>query len=189
MRRCGSKLQRAVLHDERVVLQPWIMIVPREVRAGGSLADGRLSAMGTDYPEHLLAREPAPPFAGEEPFALWHISEDPSLGRFRPHRPTTTRRRLRWCGRSTPAIRRPFGSHEIARGAVSGQLRAPLDDRNASLARAPRTGSCDRSRLAERMQVCRLYAYQLPAEHFRPHAVGGYWVTETRWRRSIGCHR
>ncbi len=45
--------------------------------------------MGTDYPEHLLAREPAPPYDGEGPFALWHFSEDPYLGRFRPHRPAT----------------------------------------------------------------------------------------------------
>jgi hypothetical protein len=41
--------------------------------------------MDADYPEHLLAREPAPPYEGEGPFALWHFSEDPSLGRFRPH--------------------------------------------------------------------------------------------------------
>jgi hypothetical protein len=36
------------------------------------------------YPEHLLAREAAPPYAGEGPFALWHFSEDPSLGLFEP---------------------------------------------------------------------------------------------------------
>ncbi len=30
----------------------------------------------------------------------------------------------------------------------------------------------------QRMQGCRLYAYRLPAEMFRPHEVGGYWVTE-----------
>ena len=29
-----------------------------------------------------------------------------------------------------------------------------------------------------RMQACRLYAYRLPAEVFRPHEVGGYWVTD-----------
>jgi hypothetical protein len=40
--------------------------------------------MGPDYPEHLLAREAAPPYKGEGRFALWHFSEDPSLGRFRP---------------------------------------------------------------------------------------------------------
>lgn len=43
----------------------------------------------SDYPEHLLAREPAPRYAGEGPFALWHFSEDPALGRFLPHVPVT----------------------------------------------------------------------------------------------------
>ena len=43
--------------------------------------------MGSDYPEHLLARAAAPPYDGEGPFALWHFSEDPSLGQFRPHTP------------------------------------------------------------------------------------------------------
>jgi hypothetical protein len=26
------------------------------------------------------------------------------------------------------------------------------------------------------MRDCRLYAYRLPADAFRPHEVGGYWV-------------
>jgi hypothetical protein len=46
--------------------------------------------MDADYPEHLLAREPAPPYEGEGPFTLWHFSEDPSLGQFRPHRSSTS---------------------------------------------------------------------------------------------------
>jgi len=29
-----------------------------------------------------------------------------------------------------------------------------------------------------RMQECRLYAYRLPHEGFRPHEVGGYWVAD-----------
>jgi hypothetical protein len=45
--------------------------------------------MDTDYPENLLAREPAPRHEGEGQFALWHFSEDPSLGRFQPHTPAT----------------------------------------------------------------------------------------------------
>ena len=28
------------------------------------------------------------------------------------------------------------------------------------------------------MRDCRLYAYRLPAEAFRPHTVGGYWVAD-----------
>jgi hypothetical protein len=53
---------------------------------------GRLPVTDRDYPEQLLAREPAPPFEGEGPFALWHFSEDPSLERFRPHVPATNPR-------------------------------------------------------------------------------------------------
>ena len=30
-------------------------------------------------------KEPAPPYAGEGPHALWHVSEDVSLVRFEPH--------------------------------------------------------------------------------------------------------
>jgi hypothetical protein len=35
--------------------------------------------------------EPAPPYRGEGPHALWHVSEDDSIRRFEPHRaPTST---------------------------------------------------------------------------------------------------
>ena len=34
-------------------------------------------------------RAPAPPYRGEGPRALWHVSEDPGLGRFAPHRAKT----------------------------------------------------------------------------------------------------
>jgi len=30
----------------------------------------------------------------------------------------------------------------------------------------------------DRMRACRLYAYRLAAERFRPHEVGGYWVAD-----------
>ena len=29
-----------------------------------------------------------------------------------------------------------------------------------------------------RLQTCLLYAYRLPVEPFRPHHVGGYWVSD-----------
>jgi len=61
----------------------------------------RLPAMDAEYPEHLLAREPAPPYAGEGPFALWHFSE----ARRRP-------------GRRSPAPRRR--SRSGPRGTRSG---------------------------------------------------------------------
>jgi len=36
--------------------------------------------MDADYPAHLLARQPPPPYAAEGGFALWHFSEDGGLG-------------------------------------------------------------------------------------------------------------
>jgi hypothetical protein len=38
----------------------------------------------------MPAREPAPPYDGEGPFALWHMSEDPGLGRFLPRAPAAS---------------------------------------------------------------------------------------------------
>jgi len=37
--------------------------------------------MQATYPVTELAREPAPPYADEGGFALWHFSEDASLSR------------------------------------------------------------------------------------------------------------
>jgi Family of unknown function (DUF6886) len=34
--------------------------------------------------------EPAPPYRGEGPHALWHVSEDDSIRRFEPHRAPTS---------------------------------------------------------------------------------------------------
>jgi hypothetical protein len=34
-------------------------------------------------------RAPAPPYRGEGPHALWHVSDDPTLGHFEPHRAKT----------------------------------------------------------------------------------------------------
>src|SRR5262249_6055308 len=51
--------------------------------------------------------------------------------------------------------------------------------------REPFFGQSDATRIhvieagwLERIQACRLYAYQLPTAPFRPHEVGGYWVTD-----------
>ena len=37
----------------------------------------------------MVTRAPAPPYRGEGPRALWHVSEDPSITRFAPHRAPT----------------------------------------------------------------------------------------------------
>jgi hypothetical protein len=134
--------------------------------------------MGTDYPEHLLAREPAPPYDGEGPFALWHFSEDPSLGRFRPHASATNpgAPALVWAVDTWHAPMFWF-PRDCPRGCIWPVAATTAEDRERFFGRsaAARIHVMESGWL-RRMQECRLYAYQLPTGPFRPHEVGGYWV-------------
>lgn len=131
--------------------------------------------MSTDYPEHLLAREPAPPYDGEGAFALWHFSEDPSLGRFRPRPPAANRQAppLVWAidTRHAPMFWFP---RDCPRGCVWPVSATTPEDRMRFFGQS----AANRVHVMEagwlrRMQDCRLYAYRLPAGAFRPHEVGG----------------
>ena len=132
------------------------------------------------YPVHRLAREPAPPYAGEGPFALWHFSEDPALGRFEP-RPAASapgQPPLVWAvdTRHSPLFWFP---RDCPRGCVWPMSTTTADDRERFFG----PGGASRVHVIEggwldRVRDCRLYAYRLPAESFSPHeTVGGYWVT------------
>jgi hypothetical protein len=136
--------------------------------------------MGKDYPEDLLAREPAPPYDGEGPFALWHFSEDPSLGRFRPHTPATNpgEQPLVWAvdTRHAPVFWFP---RDCPRACIWPVSATTLDDRERFFGQS----AANRVHVIEadwlkRMLTCSLYAYRLPAHAFRPHEVGGYWVAD-----------
>jgi hypothetical protein len=136
--------------------------------------------MDTDYPENLLAREPAPRHEGEGPFALWHFSEDPSLGRFQPHTPVTNphERPLVWAvdTRHAPMFWFP---RDCPRGCIWPMSATTPEDRERFFGQS----AADRVHVIEadwlgRMQADHLYAYRLPTEAFRPHEVGGYWVAE-----------
>jgi Family of unknown function (DUF6886) len=136
--------------------------------------------MDTDYPESMLAREPAPPYEGEGPFALWHFSDDPSLVRLRPHVPATNpqARPLVWAvdTRHAPLFWFP---RDCPRGCIWPVSATTAEDHERFFGQSAAT----RIHVIEadwpgRAQVCRLYAYRLPAEAFRPHEVGGYWVAE-----------
>jgi hypothetical protein len=131
-----------------------------------------------NYPEHLIEREPAPPFDGEGPFALWHFSEDPSLGRFLPRAPAADREAppLVWAvdSRHAPMFWFP---RDCPRGCIWLVTSTTAADRERFFGQSAAT----RIHVMEagwlrRMQECRLYAYQLPTGPFRPHEVGGYWV-------------
>lgn len=133
-----------------------------------------------DYPEHLLAREAAPPYRGEGEFALWHYSEDPSLARFVPHTPATN-------PQAPPAVWAVDTRHapmfwfprDCPRGCIWPVSTTGEEDRERFF------GQSDARRIhvieaawLERMRTCRLYAYRVPTGPFRPHDVGGYWVSE-----------
>jgi hypothetical protein len=132
------------------------------------------------YPEHLLAREPAPPFAGEGPFALWHFSENPSIERFRPHVPVTnpTASPLVWAidTRHSPMFWFP---RVCPRGCIWAVSSTSDEDRERFFGQT----AADRIHVVESswvndMERCSLFGYRLPMESFRPHDVGGYWVSE-----------
>ena len=136
--------------------------------------------MSPDYPEHLLAREPAPRHEGEGPFALWHFSEDPGLGRFRPNTPASnpTAPPLVWAvdTRHAPAFWFP---RDCPRGCIWPVSTTTAADRERFFGQS----GTDRVHVVEadwldRIRACRLYAYRLPTEPFRPHDVGGYWVSD-----------
>jgi hypothetical protein len=132
-----------------------------------------------DYPEHLLARQAAPPYAGEGPFAVWHFSEDPSLGRFLPRVSALAPRPLVWAvdTRHAPMFWFP---RDCPRGCVWPVSATTAEDRERFFGQsaASRVHVMEAGWL-ERVRECRLYAYRLPTQAFRPHEVGGYWVADT----------
>jgi len=150
------------------------------------------------YPVHLLAREPAPPYEGEGPFALWHFSEDPSLGTFRPHTPATNPDAppLVWAvdTRHAPTFWFP---RDCPRGCIwpASTTTAEDSERFFGQSGSNRVHVIEADWL-DRVRTCRLYAYRLPPDSFRPHAVGGYWISDDQVDATeqiavddlLGCH-
>jgi hypothetical protein len=123
-------------------------------------------------------REPAPPYTGEGPHALWHVSEDASIARFVPHRTTanpdeplvwavdTRHLPLFWFPRDCP--RATFWAHG---GTTTEDAERFLHGRSGRV-HAIEGAWLDRTREAH------VVAYRVPEEGFEPHAeVGGYWVS------------
>jgi uncharacterized protein (DUF1697 family) len=134
----------------------------------------------TDYPEHLLARRAAPPYRGEGAFALWHFSEDASLGRLTPRAAAANPEAapLVWAvdTRHAPMFWFP---RDCPRGCIWPGERTTSEDRERFFGQSAVTRiHVMESGWFERMRQCRLYAYRLPPRPFRPHEVGGYWVAD-----------
>jgi uncharacterized protein DUF6886 len=124
-------------------------------------------------------RDPAPPYAGEGPHALWHVSEDPTLQRFEPHlRPghdadeplvwaiDTRHLPLYWFPRDCP--RATFWANERT---TDDDVERLLDGN-----RARRVHAIESAWL-ERMRTTRLFAYRMPDATFEMH--DRFWVSRS----------
>ena len=121
----------------------------------------------------------APPYKGEGNFALWHFSEDPTLGRFAPHTPVTNPAvpPLVWAidTRHSPTYWFP---RDCPRACIWTLATTSERDRAMFFSQSdtPRIHVIESAWL-ERMRECRLYAYRMPSDTFRPYSVTGYWVS------------
>jgi hypothetical protein len=140
-------------------------------------------------------REVAPPYAGEGPHALWHVSEDDSIERFEPHhRPghaldeplvwavDTRHLPLYWFPRDCPRVafwaRQGHGDRlePFANRARPDERREPVPVSISTDGDVERFLGGDRTRRVhvvepewlESMRTTRVVAYRLPAATFEP---------------------
>jgi hypothetical protein len=124
-------------------------------------------------------RPPAPPYLGEGPHALWHVSEDASITRFEPHRAPTalTDEALVWAvdTRHLPLFWFP---RDCPRGTFwAGPQTSAEDAERFLLGTTARVHAVEAGWL-EAIRGAHIVAYRLPEEPFEPHPeVGGYWIT------------
>jgi hypothetical protein len=125
-------------------------------------------------------RDRAPPYDGEGPHALWHVSEDDSIPRFAPHLRAehdadepfvwavdTRHLPMYWFPRDCP--RATFWAR---RGTTGDDIVRFLD-----ADRTRRVHAIERG-WEEPMRLVRPVAYRLPPETFEPYPpAGGYWVS------------
>jgi len=125
-------------------------------------------------------RAPAPAYRGEGPHALWHVSEDPAITRFAPHRAKTalTDALLVWAvdTRHLPLFWYPRDCPRCTFWA--GPRTTDADAERFLGGRRAQAVHVIEDRWLERMRATRLYAYRLPADTFVQSAeVAGYWTS------------
>jgi Family of unknown function (DUF6886) len=122
-------------------------------------------------------RAPAPPYVGEGPHALWHVSENPSIERFEPHvSATASSPEPRVWAVDTRHVPLYWFPRECPRGAF--WVTPVTAARDAEL-----LDGSERVHIVERgwvepMRTTRVYAYRLPEASFAEDLeVGGYWLS------------
>lgn len=124
-------------------------------------------------------REPAPPYAGEGPHALWHVSEDSSIRFFRPHRSVTAAsdELLVWAvdTRHLPMFWFP---RQCPRATFWVDSDTTDEDAERFIGgSALRVHAIEGSWL-QQFREARVFAYRLPEETFtRYEEAGGFWTS------------
>jgi hypothetical protein len=125
----------------------------------------------------LRVRAPAPPYVGEGPHALWHVSENPAIERFEPHVSATA---------SSPEPRvwaidtRHLPLYWFPRECPRGTFWATPEttDGDAALLGESARVHIVEPRWVQPMRTTRVYAYRLPEASFAEDVeVGGYWLS------------
>jgi hypothetical protein len=122
-------------------------------------------------------RAPAPPYAGEGPHALWHVSEDPTIERFEPHvSATASSSEPRVWAIDTRHLPLYWFPRQCPRGAFWATPGTTTTDA-ALLAGSSRVHLVENGWL-ETLRSARVFAYRLPEEPFAADPeVGGYWLS------------
>lgn len=124
-------------------------------------------------------RDPAPPYAGEGPHALWHVSEDAAIARFEPQLIETRPdgEPLVWAvdTRHLPLFWFPRDCPRATFWADGGTTN---EDGERFLCGAASRVHAIESAWLDRVRSARVVAYRLPKGRFEPHSeVGGYWIS------------
>lgn len=124
-------------------------------------------------------RPPAPPYRGEGPHSLWHVSEDASIGRFEPHRASfaSAGEPLVWAvdTRHLPLFWFP---RDCPRGTFWAGPETSAEDAERFLLGTSERVHATEAGWLDAIRDAHAVAYRLPEEPFQPHDdVGGYWLS------------
>ena len=122
-------------------------------------------------------REPAPPYVGEGPHALWHVSEEPSIERFEPHvSATASSSEPRVWAVDTRHLPLYWFPRECPRATFWATPGTTAPD-SELLEGSGRVHLVEQGWL-EALHDARVIAYRLAEETFSPDPeVGGYWLS------------
>ena len=125
-----------------------------------------------------LVRAPAPPYAGEGAHALWHVSEDATIGRFEPHVSATAESdEPRVWAIDTRHLPLYWFPRDCPRGTFWAGPETTIEDEDRLLAGATRVHAAEAAWL-DRIRQATVVGYRLPEASFRPDVeVGGYWLS------------